>query len=219
MRYYNKGTQRNPLVCYKSFVNGLRAPLEGKRQGIVQDAFRKINCEDGAECFTIAQAKSAFAYEEFEKWCEAIEVANNDDEIITAQQFCDFYADIGMTMFNDNEFLKFVSDSWNLSITQYSVNQKDVETLLAAIRHNLMKYGSARKTEEYILRELFREFDTNNSGLLSIGELRDILFKINLTSEDRYLNAILSKMDTNRDGVVEFEEFCKYVTTDPYTRV
>lgn len=83
MRYYNKGTSRNPLVCYKSFVCGLRAPLEGNRQGIVQDAFRKINCEDGAECFTICQAKAAFAYEEFEKWCEAMEVANNDDEIIT----------------------------------------------------------------------------------------------------------------------------------------
>ena len=123
-----------------------------------------------------------------------------------------------MTMFNDDEFLKFVSDSWSLSTTQYSVTQKDVETLLSAMRHNLMKYGSSRKTEEYILRELFREFDTNNSGMLSIGELRDILFKINLTTDDRFLNCMLSKMDTNRDGVVEFEEFCKYVTTDPYHR-
>ena len=206
------------MVCYRSFVEGLRQPLEGSRQGIVQDAFRKINSEEGAECFTIAQARAAFAYDEFEKWCEAIEVKNVDDEIVTLKQFSDFYADISMTMFKDNEFLKFVSDSWTVPTTQYSVNKKDVETLLAAMRHNLLKFGSSRHTEEYILRELFRELDTDRSGALSISELRVIMQKINLTVDDRYLTAILNCMDTNKHGVVEFEEFQKFVTTDPYQR-
>ena len=122
MRYYNKGTTRSPLVCYRSFVEGLRQPLEGNRRSVVSDAFKKINSEDGAECFTIAQAKAAFAYDDFEKWCQAIGVKNADDEIVTMKQFADFYADISMTMFKDTEFLKFVSDSWTVSTTQYTVN-------------------------------------------------------------------------------------------------
>ena len=207
MRYYNKGTSRCPMVCYRSFCEGLRQPLEGNRKSIVCDAFRKINQEEGAECFTIAQAKAAFAYDEFPRWCEAIEVKNVDDEIVTMKQFGDFYADISMTMFKDSEFLKFVSDSWTVSTTQYTVNKKDVETLLAAMRHNLLKVGSARHTEEYILRELFRDMDTDKSGALSINELRSMMCKINLTVDDRYLTAILNCMDTNKNGVVEFEEF------------
>ena len=123
------------------------------------------------------------------------------------KQFGDFYADISMTMFKDSEFLKFVSDSWTVSTTQYTVSKKDVETLLAAMRHNLLKVGSARHTEEYILRELFRDMDTDKSGALSINELRSMMCKINLTVDDRYLAAILNCMDTNKNGVVEFEEF------------
>ena len=123
-----------------------------------------------------------------------------------------------MTMFKDDEFLKFVSDSWTVPTTQYSVTKKDVETLLAAMRHNLLKFGNSRHTEEYILRELFRDLDTDRSGDLSISELRVMMQKINLTVDDRYLNAILNCMDTNKNGVVEFEEFQKFVTTDPYHR-
>jgi Ca2+-binding EF-hand superfamily protein len=51
---------------------------------------------------------------------------------------------------------------------------------------------------------------------MSISELRDILFRINLTTDDRYLDAILRNMHTTTNGACEFEEFCKFVTTDPY---
>ena len=36
MKFYNMGTDRNPLVDYTAFVNGLRIPLEGKRLGVVE---------------------------------------------------------------------------------------------------------------------------------------------------------------------------------------
>lgn len=101
---------------------------------------------------------------------------------------------------------------------RYMIHPKDVETLIAAIRHNLMKYGSSRNSEEYVLRSIFREFDVDNSGALSINELRGMLHKINLACNDKFLEALLRKFDTNNNGVVEFEEFQRFVVGDTYTR-
>lgn len=60
----------------------MRLPLKDRRLEIVKDAFTKITGEPEAECCTVAQAKEAFAYEEFDKWCAAIECANVEGEII-----------------------------------------------------------------------------------------------------------------------------------------
>lgn len=123
-----------------------------------------------------------------------------------------------MTMFNDKEFIQLVSDSWTISSSQFLIHPKDVETLIAAMRHNLMKAGSARNNEEYVLRNIFREFDVDKSGALSINELRNMLFKLNLACDDRYLEALLRKFDSNNNGVVEFEEFQRFIVGDIYTR-
>jgi len=219
MRHYNKGTERQPLICYKSFVNGLRMPLEGTRLAVVKEAFCKINGEPGAQCFTIAQAKAAFSYDEFDKWCQAIEVSQNDDEVVTWDMFSDFYADISMCMFDDQKFIELVANSWTVeNAEKFSVGQKDIETLVGAIRHNLMKYGSARHTEEFILRELFRNFDTSKSGLMSLSDLKSILFKINLASHDAILQALLDKFESST-GAVVFEDFCNFIVAGTYHRV
>ena len=219
MRHYNKGTERQPLVDYKAFVNGLRLPLEGTRMAVVKEAFCKINCEPDATCFTVAQAKEAFSYDEFDKWCQAIEVPENDIEVVTWDMFSDFYADISMAMFDDQKFVELVAASWTVTDAEkFNVCQKDIETLVGAIRHNLMKYGSARHTEEFVLRELFREFDTARSGLMTLADLKNILFKINLASHDAIMQAMISKFECST-GAVNFEEFCSYIISDPYHRV
>ena len=145
-----------------------------------------------------------------------MELQNSDDEIITWETFRDFYADISMTIFNDHQFVKLLADTWSLPTSQYTVHAKDVETLLAAIRHNLMKLGSSRRSEEYILRDLYREFERNAAGTLCLEDLKAMLVKLNLRAEDKYLVALMSRFDSNQTGVVDFEEFAKFVCEDRY---
>lgn len=112
MRHYNKGTERCPLIDYNAFVNGLRVQLDGPRAECVKDAFQRITGDSDASSFTIAQARAAFSYDEFEKWCDAIGCSSSDETSVSWEQFRDFYADISMTIFNDREFISLVSDSW-----------------------------------------------------------------------------------------------------------
>ena len=160
MKYHNKSSRDEPqnrLVDYEAFVKMMRLPLKGRRHDIVREAFGKITGEPEAQCCTVAQAKEAFAYEEFDKWCAAIEVACADAEIISWEQFCDFYADISLVIFDDARFIKLVEDSWKVCEEAFKqVSQRDLETLMAQIRQALLKAGTERHTEEFVLREVFR---------------------------------------------------------------
>jgi hypothetical protein len=160
MKYHNKSSRDEPqnrMICYESFVKMIRLPLKDRRLGIVKEAFCKITGEPEAQCFTVAQAKEAFAYEEFDKWCAAIEVANADGEIVAWDQFCDFYADISLVIFDDARFIKLVEDSWKVVEPSFKqVSMRDLETLMDQIRHALLKAGTERHTEEFVLREVFR---------------------------------------------------------------
>lgn len=216
LKNYNRGTERAPLIDYRAFINGLRIELTGQRLQIVEQAFRNITGQEDAQCFTIKEARGVFSYEEFEKWCDAIEVPNKDDELISWESFRDFYADISMTIFQDKKFLSFVTDSWKLDSSSYSVTDKDVEQLVAAIRLNLLKYGNARYTEEYVLRDLYREFNTDNNGSLSLEELNCVLSKINLKTSEKYVNALFNKLETHSNGTIEFEEFVSYLLVERY---
>jgi len=219
MKNYNRGTERDQRICYRSFIEGLRLPLAGQRLQIVEQAFRKIAEHDDAQCFTVRQARDHFAFEEFDKWCDAIELPNSDSEIVSWETFRDFYADISLTIYEDKKFLAFLSESWSLCTSSYTVTSKDVETLVAAMRHNLQKFGNARYTEEYILRDLYREIvQQDASGNLTRCQLVKILSKINLRTNEKYLDALLQKMESYKDNTVEFEEFVYYIVSEPYHR-
>ena len=100
----------------------------------------------------------------------------------------DFYADVSMAVFDDQQFVNLVSDSWKINeVGSLKVNQKDLEHLVAAFRHSLMKQSSKNHLEEFVLRELFRTHDRNNNGQLTLSELKSMLEKLDISTLDDYL--------------------------------
>jgi|TARA_B110001450_G_scaffold189507_1_gene177666 Ca2+-binding EF-hand superfamily protein len=125
-----------------------------------------------------------------------------------------------MTVFDDDQFIGLVNSAWDVTEPAYkTVTQKDLETVLQAIRAGLLKAGTEKHTEEFILREIFREHDRNSNGSLSKTELGSLLNKINLKVDDKYLEALIKKLDMNGNGSIEFEEFVHFIVQDQYHRV
>ena len=215
MKFYNVSSRsdvKDRLIDYTSFVNGLRIPLTGRRLEIMQDVWARIAGDLSAESTTVAKAKEAFKYEDFASFCTAIGVEEKDEASFTKQAFMDVQADLSMTVFDDEQYIGLVHSAWDVSEPAYkAVNQKDIETLLQAIRASLLKAGTEKHTEEFILREVFREFDRNSNGSLSKTELAALLNKINLNVDDKYLEALIKKLDSNGNGAVEFEEFVHFI--------
>jgi Ca2+-binding EF-hand superfamily protein len=88
-----------------------------------------------------------------------------------------------MKFFEEADFLKMVEDSWGVKEAEFiAVTKEDMANLVGAIRHNLLKSGNERNTEEFILRGLFREFARDGDGAVTVTEFRAMLNKININA-------------------------------------
>ena len=124
-----------------------------------------------------------------------------------------------MKFFEEADFLKMVEDSWDIKEAAHiAVTKEDMANLVSAIRHSLLKSGNERHTEEFVLRELFREFARDGDGAVTVTEFRAMLNKINLNAEDKYLEAFIAFMDKNNKGHIEFEELKHIIVEGRYTK-
>ena len=125
-----------------------------------------------------------------------------------------------MKFFEESDFIKMVETSWGIKESEHvGVNKYDFHHFVAAFRHSLLKSGSERHTEEFVLRELFREFSRDGQGQVTISELRAILNKININTEEKYLDAFIKAMDKNNQGYIEFEELRHVIIEGRYTKI
>lgn len=58
-----------------------------------------------------------------------------------------------------------------------------------------------------MLRKIFKDFDTNENGTITIDELDAMMAKLGISVERKYINAMMRELDTNKSGMLEFEEF------------
>ncbi|KAH6772409.1 hypothetical protein C2S52_004800 [Perilla frutescens var. hirtella] len=59
------------------------------------------------------------------------------------------------------------------------------------------------------LRGVFATFDKNNDGYITRYELRESLQKIGIAAGERDVDEMVQKVDSNGDGLIDFDEFCK----------
>lgn len=67
-----------------------------------------------------------------------------------------------------------------------------------------------------MLRKIFKDFDLNQSGAITIDELGAMLAKLGISLERKYINAVMRELDGNKSGQLEFEEFATFLIYDPY---
>ena len=75
--------------------------------------------------------------------------------------------------------------------------------------------NSRRDRGSVSLQDLFTEADTDNSGSLSMRELKAVLKKWNRDIPKNQLLSIMSTLDANTDGSLSFEEFEQHVGALP----
>ena len=82
-----------------------------------------------------------------------------------------------------------------------------------------MKLDNLAKTQdEYMLRKLFHEMDSDKSGYVTPDELLAMLYKLGIDVENKYMLALFKKFDKNKSGTIELEEFCTFIINNPYAK-
>jgi len=71
-------------------------------------------------------------------------------------------------------------------------------------------------SEEYVLRGIFKDFDINKSGALTVDEFNLMLIKLAIQVDRKYAQALFNRFDANGNGSIDFEEFASWIIYDSY---
>merc|ERR1712166_212874 len=105
------------------------------------------------------------------------------------------------------------------SITRSMLGPKGKEltrNIQAAVRERVKapktkatEFGAKHQEEEdeWYLKELFSIGDANGAGVLTKTELRNLLQLCGFEFSDQEINKFISEADTDKDGVINYEEF------------
>lgn len=76
-------------------------------------------------------------------------------------------------------------------------------------------------TQFYVerLQKAFREIDTDNSGEISVDELKGAFEELGFPATEREVRAVLFEVDSDRSETVDFSEFCSFFCSLPSPNV
>ncbi|KAJ1650247.1 hypothetical protein IWQ61_008899 [Dispira simplex] len=60
------------------------------------------------------------------------------------------------------------------------------------------------------LRQTFQVFDKDGDGFVTREELREVMSQLGETLDDQELDEMMTSADANKDGKLDFAEFCKH---------
>ena len=63
------------------------------------------------------------------------------------------------------------------------------------------------KNDTSLIRKIFSDFDLSQSGALNIDEITNMLAKLKIAVERRYVYPFFKILDANNSGGVEYDEF------------
>jgi Ca2+-binding EF-hand superfamily protein len=121
-----------------------------------------------------------------------------------------------MSVPSDEYFVRMMEQVWAISEDEQSgVFEGEIKRVIGLIRQRLLTI-SGDSTEEFTLRKIFNDFDTNGSGSITIDELAAMVAKLEISVERKYINGLMKKFDTNNTSMIEFDEFINILVNDPY---
>jgi|TARA_B110000285_G_C14668965_1_gene399463 Ca2+-binding EF-hand superfamily protein len=64
------------------------------------------------------------------------------------------------------------------------------------------------------LRKIFNDFDLNQSGHLTIDEVTNLIAKLKISVERKYVYPFFKVVDKNNTGGIEYDEFEAYILSE-----
>jgi Ca2+-binding EF-hand superfamily protein len=85
--------------------------------------------------------------------------------------------------------------------------------LIKEVRNRVLELS---KNDVKLLRKIHSDFDLNQSGTLTIDEITNMIAKLKISVERKYVYPFFKILDADNSGGVEYSEFEKYIIQNPY---
>jgi len=221
MRHYDVDGDGN--ISYEEFIRGLRDELTPRRKAMVNKAFAMMD-RDGSGVLNIQDIGSIYdvsmnpEFLEGRKTREEIladflnnfdGARGNNDGQVTKQEWDDYYTDLSMSTPSDEYFVRMMESTWQVPEEENSsVTQQTVSHLLREVKARVWEL--ARQNPQF-LQKIFSDFDLNQSGHLTIDEVTNLIAKLKISVERKFVYPFFKVVDANNSGGIEYEEFEAYI--------
>jgi len=133
----------------------------------------------------------------------------NKDGIISKEEFFDYYTDLSMSVPSDEYFVRMMESVWQCPEDDNDPNLKaTIQMLLKEVRVRLLELA---RNDPKLLKKIFSDFDLNQSGHLTIDEVTNMIAKLKISVERRYVYPFFKIIDNDNSGGVEYVEFERYL--------
>lgn len=133
----------------------------------------------------------------------------NGDGIVTLEEFVDYYTDLSMSTPSDEYFVRMMESVWQVPEEENTqVTQQTVGHLLREVKARIWELA---RRDPAFLRKIFMDFDLNQSGHLTIDEVTNLIAKLKISVERKFVYPFFKVIDTNNSGGIEYEEFEAYI--------
>ena len=133
----------------------------------------------------------------------------NQDGKITEQEWNDYYTDLSMSVPSDEYFVRMMESTWQLpEEDNTAVVQQTVQHLLTEVKARIMQLA---RNDPKFLQKIFNDFDLNQSGHLTIDEVTNLIAKLKISVERKFVYPFFKVIDKNNSGGIEYDEFEAYM--------
>jgi Ca2+-binding EF-hand superfamily protein len=225
MKYYD--VNQDGTISLGEFIHGLREPFNGRRLNIVKKAFAALD-KNNAGKIAISEVSATYDVHTHPRFINGsytrdqllaeflLNFESAKTGFIVEKEFFEYYQDLSMTYTHDEAFVHLLENSWCLSEDEGAgVFKQQVDFITSALRLKLRTMAN-QSSEEFTLRNIFKDLDLDQSGSLTVNEFASIFHKLAISCERKYISALFKKFDTNCNGLIEFDEFANWMIYNAY---
>lgn len=119
--------------------------------------------------------------------------AGNNDGVIRSEEFFDYYTDISMNLPSDEYFVRMMESTWQCPEDDTDPYAKStVQMLLREVKARVLELS---KNDPKLLRKIHSDFDLNQSGTLTIDEVTNLIAKLKISVERKYVYPFFKSVD------------------------
>lgn len=88
------------------------------------------------------------------------------------------------------------------------MTRQTVKMLYTEVKNRIMQLA---KNDPNLLRKIFNDFDLNGTETLTIDEMTNMIAKLRISVERKFIYPFFKIVDANNSGVIEYNEFEAYI--------
>ena len=224
-RYYDKNNDGHISVV--EFLQGIQEQMSNQRLSAVKAAFQYLDadCQGWLSLESLFQNFIAAKHPRVvtrEKNCETVteEFQSTVEKYaqggrLSEEGFLAYYSSLSSTIpiENDEYFINLLTGCWGINSSSDYISPNRLAQIEDVFYEKIRQKTRATEDEGKVLIRLFKFFDTDESGSVSVYEFSSALERLGCTFNRNEIVALFSKYNKEQSGKMSYEELARLFAT------